>query len=194
MYLYLTEEKLVGEEGPLFVGQPPLRSKDDSEALWDGMANGAVDLLATDHAPWLRAQKLDPELTITDLRPGISSLQFMLPLFFSEGVKKRGVSVERFVQLTSTNTARIMGLYPEKGVIREGAHADIVVFDPERSAVIRGEDDFSNSDYSVYEGWSVTGWPTMTIRRGEVVFEDGRVLGRPGSGSLVDRRPWRANS
>jgi dihydropyrimidinase len=193
MYLYLTEERLDGEEGPLFVGQPPLRSKVDSEALWGGIANGAVDLLATDHAPWMRAQKLDPELTITNLRPGISSLQFMLPLFFSEGVLKRGISLERFVELTSTKTARIMGLYPDKGVIREGAHADIVVLDPERSAEIRGGNDLSKSDYSVYEGWPVQGWPIMTVRRGEVVFEDGQVVGRRGTGSLVSRRPWQAN-
>jgi dihydropyrimidinase len=190
MYLYLTEERLVGENGPLYVGQPPLRSRDDSEALWDGVANGAVDLLATDHAPWMRAQKLNPERTITDLRPGISSLQFMLPLFFSEGVKKRGISLERFVDVTSTKTARIMGLYPERGVIAEGAYADVVVFDPESTAVIHAENDYSNSDYSVYEGWSVTGWPVMTIRRGEVVYEDGQVVGQPGTGRLVSRRPW----
>ena len=110
MYLYLTEERLLGEEGPLFVGQPPLRSKDDSEALWNGIVDGAVDLIATDHAPWTRAEKLNPERSITDLRPGISSLQFMLPLFFWAGVKKRGISLERFVDITSTKTARIMGL------------------------------------------------------------------------------------
>ncbi len=192
MYLYLTEEKLMGEDGPLFVGQPPLRTRGDSEALWQGLANGAVDLLATDHAPWTRAQKLDPGLSITDLRPGISSLQFMLPLFFSEGVVKRGISLERFVAVTSTKTARIMGLYPEKGGIREGSHADIVVFDPDRTDTIRSADDYSMSDYSVYEGWSVTGWPIMTIRRGEIVFEAGELVARPGSGRLVSRRPWQA--
>ena len=110
MYLYLNEEKLVGENGPLYVGQPPLRSRADSEALWDGLASGAVDFLATDHAPWTRAQKLNPELSITNLCPGISSLQFMLPLFFSEGVVKRRISLERFVQVTSTKAAQTLGL------------------------------------------------------------------------------------
>jgi dihydropyrimidinase len=190
MYLYLTEERLRGPDGPLYVGQPPLRTPADSEALWEGLKSGAADLIATDHAPWRRDQKLEPNLSITDLRPGISSLQFMLPMFYSEGVVKRGISLERFVELTSTRAAKIMGLHPKKGIIQEGSEADIVVFDPHRTAPIRAEDDHSNSDFSVYEGWSVTGWPSVTIRRGQVVFEDGEVIGSPGTGRLAQRTPW----
>lgn len=190
MYLYLTEERLRGPDGALYVGQPPLRTPGDSEALWEALKNGAADLIATDHAPWTREQKLDPALSITRLRPGISSLQFMLPMFFSEGVRKRGIPLERFVDLTSTKAARIMGLYPKKGVIRVGSEADIIIFDPEKTADIRAEDDASKSDFSVYEGWSVTGWPTITIRRGEVVFDGGQVIGDPGGGRLASREPW----
>ena len=191
MYLHLTEERLHQPDGALYVGQPPLRTPRDSEALWESIRNGEADLIATDHAPWTRAQKMDPERSITSLRPGVSSLQFMLPMFFSEGVRKRGISLERFVDLTSTKAARIMGLYPKKGVIREGSEADLVVFDPERTADIRAEDDFSRSDFSVYEGWSMTGWPETTIRRGQVVYQKGKVTGKAGEGRLAFREPWR---
>jgi dihydropyrimidinase len=187
LYLHLTEEKMRGPDFPLYVGQPPLRTKQDSEALWAGLADGSIDVLATDHAPWTRAQKLDPSLTITNLRPGVSDLQAMLPMFFSEGVGKRKLPLERFVAVTSTNAARIFGLYPRKGVIREGADADVVIWDPERAGTIRAENDRSKSDYSVYEGWQVRGWPTLTIRRGDVVVESGHSLGQPGSGRITAR-------
>jgi len=157
--------------------------------MWRGLLDGSIDMMATDHAPWTRAQKLDPALTITRFRPGVSDLRFMLPLYFSEGVGRRGMSPERFVATTSTNAARAFGLYPEKGVLREGALADVVLMDPKRTARATAADDPSGSDYAVWEGWEVTGWPVTTIRRGEVVYENGQVTGAPGSGRLVDRAP-----
>ena len=84
------------------MGQPPLRSRDDVEAMWSGVLDGSIEFIATDHAPWTRAQKLDPELTITRLRPGVSNLQHMLPMFYSEGVRSRRLPLERFVALYST--------------------------------------------------------------------------------------------
>ena len=191
MYLHLTEERLAGPDGPLYVGQPPLRTRADSEALWRGLADGTIDFLATDHAPWTRAQKLDPALTVSRVRPGSSDLQFVLPMYFSEGVGKRGLPLERFVATTSTNAARIFGLYPHRGVVREGSSADLAVWDPRLTRTVRAEADFSQSDYSPYEGWEVTGWPTLTLRRGEVVYEADRITAAPGSGRLVSRDPWR---
>jgi len=114
----------------------------------------------------------------------------MLPMYYSEGVRDRKMSLTRFVETTSTNAARRFGLYPKKGVIEVGSDADVVIWDPARTATIRGEDDLSNADYSVFEGRAVTGWPVMTIRRGRVVYEGGRVVGEPGSGTLVARKPW----
>ena len=99
----------------------------------------------------------------------------------------QALPLERFVAVTSTNAARIFGLYPKKGVIREGADADVVIWDPERAGTIRAEDDRSKSDYSVYDGWPVRGWPTMTIRRGEVVADSSQVLGKAGSGRVTPR-------
>ena len=191
MYLHLTSEKMRGPDAPLYVGQPPLREATDRAALWQGMHDGAIDVLATDHAPWTRAQKLDPALTISRLRPGVSDLQFMLPMYFSEGVQGRRLPLLRFVAQTSTNAARIFGLYPRKGVIQAGADADIAIWDPNRSDVVRAEADHSKADYSVYEGWKVKGWPMTTIRRGEIVFDAGKIIGSAGSGQLIGRQPWR---
>jgi dihydropyrimidinase len=191
LYLHLTSEKMRGPDAPLYVGQPPLREPEDREAMWRGVADGAIDVLATDHAPWTREQKMDPALTITRLRPGVSDLQTMLPMFFSEGVHARKMHVRRFVELTSTNAARIFGLYPKKGVIREGSDADITIWDAKRTAPVMAANDHSKSDYSAYEGWKVTGWPVTTIRRGEVVYDAGKIIGHAGSGQLVRREPRR---
>jgi dihydropyrimidinase len=191
LYIHLTDEVMRGPDAPLYVGQPPLRTRDDVEAMWSGLLDGSIDFLATDHAPWTRAQKLDPELTITRLRPGVSNLQHMLPMYWSEGVRTRRMPMERFVATTSTNAARRFGLHPRKGVIAEGSDADVVLWDPERRGIVRGAEDLSNADYSVYEGREVTGWPVMTIRRGEVVVEGTNVTGAPGTGQLVPRAPWK---
>jgi dihydropyrimidinase len=190
LYLHLTDERLNGPDAPLYVSQPPLRATSDANALWRGLIDGGIDVLATDHAPWTRAQKLDPSLSITQLRPGMSDLQFMLPMYFSEGVGKRKLPLERFVETTSTNAARIFGLYPRKGVVREGSDGDVVVWDPARTARVTAKADLSKSDYTVYEGWQVTGWPITTIRRGQIVYDAGAVAGRAGSGQLLRREGW----
>lgn len=190
LYLFLTEERLRGPEGPLYIGMPPLRSASDVDALWTGLIDGSIDVLATDHAPWTRASKMDLALSIANFRPGVSDLQFMLPMYFSEGTGKRGLSLERFVATTSTNAARIFGLYPRKGVIQAGADADIAIWDPTAVAKVTVNEGFSKSDYTVYEGTKVTGWPVTTLRRGEIVFDRGQVLGAVGTGRLVSRQRW----
>lgn len=192
LFIHLDESKLHGPDHRLYVGQPPLRPRSDVDAMMRGLIDGSIDVLATDHAPWTREQKLDAALSIARVRPGASDLQFMLPMFFSEGVGKRKLSLERFVATTSTNAARIFGLHPQKGVIAPGADADIAIWDPRLTAPVLAANDLSKSDYSPYEGWSVTGWPRTVIRRGEVVVEDGRVIGSAGSGKLVQRTAWKA--
>jgi dihydropyrimidinase len=191
IYLHLTEENYLSDEGPLYVGQPPLRSSSDVAALWSGLIEGQIDVLATDHAPWTREQKLDPKLDIEKLRPGIDNLQVMLPMYFSEGVNTGKITIERFVETTSTNPAKIFGLYPRKGVIQIGSYADVVVWDPNLCKKIHGSESFSRAGFSLFEGWEVTGWPTLTVRRGEIVYEEGKVKGSPGSGKLLKRDPWR---
>ena len=190
LYLYFTDEWLRGSDGPLYVGQPPLRPASDVEAMWVGLRDGRIDMLATDHAPWTRAQKMDPELNVGRLRPGVSDLRFVRPVLFSEGVRRGRISAERYVEVTSTGAAKSFGLYPDRGVIREGSFGDVMILDPNLAHVVDASDDPSNSDYTPFQDWALTGWPVMTIRRGEVVYEDGRVTGRPGSGRPAVRRGW----
>ena len=114
----------------------------------------------------------------------------MLPMIFSEGVRTGRITLEQFVAVTSTNAAKLFGLYPQKGPITVGSDADLVLWDPDETRKIRDEDMFSSSHYSVYAGTDVTGWPILTIRRGEIVFRRGEILGVAGSGTLLHRSAW----
>ena len=187
LYLYLTEERYRDADGGIYVAQPPLRGAADREALWRGIADGTVDTLASDHAPWTRALKLDPKLDLMHPRPGVAELDTMLPLFFTEAVAKERITLERFVALTASNAARLCGLYPRKGTIAVGSDADLVIWETRARRIIRDESLFSRAGHSVYAGRELSAWPETTIRRGEVVFEDGRIVGRPGSGQVVPR-------
>lgn len=187
LYLHLTRERFEEEEGPKYVGQPPLREPSDIDALWDGIRQGVLHTVCTDHAPWTLEAKLDPELSVANLRPGVENLQTMLPMLYSEGVLQNRISLSRLVEVTATNVAKLFGLYPRKGTIAVGSDADIVVFDPNRTRTVERSMLKSNAGYSVYEGWEVTGWPEVTLRRGEIVFRDDEAIGIPGSGQLVHR-------
>ena len=192
IYLHFTRERFEGPDRGLYVGQPPLREQRDQDALWAGIASGSVDVLATDHVAHLREDKMDPSQTISRHRAGLNNLQVVRPMLYSEGVVKGRISEERFVAVTSTNAARLFGLYPQKGTIAVGSDADIVLWDPDETRTIRDEDMFSGAGFSVYSGWEVTGWPVMTLRRGEVVYEDGEILAGAGSGELLRRGRWQA--
>jgi dihydropyrimidinase len=186
LYLYLTRGVFDTPEAGRFVGQPPLRDASDVDALWAGLRDGQVDTVCTDHAPWSLAAKLDPTHTIDHLRPGVENLQLLVPMLYSEGVRRGRLTLRQLVDLTSTNAARLFGLYPRKGALAVGSDADVVVFDPEQVQTVTASMLKSNADYSVYEGWQVTGWPSVTLRRGEVMFENDHVVGRPGSGQLLN--------
>ena len=188
-YLHLTSERFAEPDGAKYVGQPPLREKTDVDALWAGIQQGTLQTVCTDHAPWSLAAKLDPALSITNLRPGAENLQTMLPMLYSEGVRTGRISLGRLVEVLATNAAKLFGLYPRKGTIAVGSDADIVLFDPRLTRTIDATMLKSNADYSVYAGWEVTGWPVVTLRRGEIVYQDGAVVGQPGSGQLVRRGP-----
>lgn len=187
LYLHLPSERFAEPDGAKYVGQPPLREASDVAALWHGLQAGTVHTVCTDHAPWSLAAKLDPNLSIARLRPGTENLQTMVPMLYSEGVRAGRLSLSRLVEVTATNAAKLFGLYPHKGTIAVGSDADIVVFDPDLTRTIDSAMLKSNCDYSVYEGWSVTGWPVITLRRGEIAFRDDTVIAQPGSGELLAR-------
>ena len=192
IYLHFTRERFEGPNRGLYVGQPPLREQRDQDALWAGIASGSVHVLGTDHVAYLREEKMDPSQTIARQRAGLNNLQVVRPMLYSEGVVQGRISEERFVAVTSTNAAKLFGLYPRKGTVAVGSDADIVLWDPDKTRTIRDEDMFSGAGFSVYSGREVTGWPVMTLRRGEIVYEDGEILAEAGSGELLRRGRWQA--
>jgi dihydropyrimidinase len=192
IYLFLTEERFAEPDGGKYFGQPPLRRQVDQDALWEALANGEINTVATDHAPWMYGDKVGAHLDIRTIPPGLADLDVMLPMLWSHGVNTGRITRQRFVQVTSSNAARLLGLYPRKGVIAAGSDADIVVWNPELSKAIHAADFQSLSDYTPYEGWSNTGWPVITISRGEVIVRDGVVTSKPGRARVPFRNRVRS--
>jgi dihydropyrimidinase len=192
IYLFFDEGHLHREDGALYIGNPPLRGGADVEALWGGILSGSIHTCCTDHAPAPKADKLDPTRDITTVSPGMADLETMMPLLWSEGVATGRISAERFVEITSTNAARIFGIYPQKGTVAVGGDADLVVWDPDAVRTFRADEAQTNTDFSLYEGWDITGWPAVTISRGEVVAQDGRITAEPGRGRRIRTVPTRS--
>jgi dihydropyrimidinase len=165
---------------------PSLKRPEDRAALWEGLVGDSVSTLATDEYPTTLAEKLRGR-TIEDVTGGNLGAEARLGIAYTEGVVKRGMSLPRFAAVTATNAARIFGLYPRKGVIAPGSDADLVLLDPGIRKTLTRED-FHVADYSPWEGWEVAGWPVVTVLRGRVIADHGRVLGSPGDGQLVRRR------
>jgi dihydropyrimidinase len=164
---------------------PPVRSAWDRDTLWARVADGTIGCIGTDHVRNLEEEKVGDDIWETGL--AFSGTQVMLPLLLSEGVNAGRISLERAVEVTSTNTARAWKLYPKKGTVRVGSDADLVVVDLEETKTVTPELLQAGSDYSVFEGREVTGWPTHTVVRGEVAFREGDVVGEKGYGTHVDR-------
>ncbi|MDU4094561.1 MAG: amidohydrolase family protein, partial [Pantoea sp.] len=121
---------------------------------------------------------------------GLPGVENRLALLFSEGVAKGRISASRFVALTSANPARLFGLWPDKGSLRPGSDADLVLFDPQRRQVIQHADLHDNTDYSPWEGFACHGWPVITLSRGEIVWQDGIFCGQAGHGRFIHRKPF----
>lgn len=187
LYLHLTADRHAAPDGAKYAGAPPLREKSDMDALWAGLQFGSIDTLASDHAPWSLQDKLDPAFDATNLRQGVADLETGLPMLFSAGIRTGRLNLERFVAVTSTNPAKLFGLYPRKGTIAVGSDADLVVWNEDETRIIDGSKMHSRCDYSPYDGFEATGWPKWTLSRGDVVVEDGQVVGTPGRGRLVPR-------
>jgi dihydropyrimidinase len=186
IYLYLTDERFLESNGARYVGYPPLRSAEHRAALWAALADGTVDVVATDHCSWSLGQKLSAD-RFTRMPPGMSNLETLVPMLYSEGVAKGRISISRWVELTATNPAKIFGMYPRKGAIVEGADADLVVFDPARKLVINHNEMHSRADYDPFDGFEVTGWPKMTIARGATIVTDRTVDAPAGRGEFIAR-------
>jgi len=183
--LFGTEQGYQKPDGGIYVGGPPLRPKWDQDMLWEGIRKGTIHTIGTDHTAFSKAAKLDETQTINDKRMGQNTLQDYPPMMFSEGVMKDRITLEQMVAVTSTNAAKLMGLYPRKGVIAVGSDADIVIWDQTKKKILNDKDQLSRAGYSTYAGKEVTGLPITTIRRGEIVYDNGKVIGQPGSGKYI---------
>ncbi|MFN8558525.1 MAG: amidohydrolase family protein [Dehalococcoidia bacterium] len=170
------------------VRRPPAAARaEDVTAVWDALRTGVLSTVCTDHLPTTLARKMEPGHTFATVPPGMANLETQMPMLYHDGVRTGRISLPKMVEALCTNPARIAGLAPRKGTIAPGADADIVVFDPRHTRTVRAAEMQSAADYDIFDGQAITGWPRLTISRGEVVFEDGNVVGQPGRGRLAPR-------
>src|SRR6185436_17127254 len=174
-------------EGAKWVMSPPLRQKKDQETLWAAINQGTVEIVATDHCPFKWEQKKMGENDFSKIPNGHPAIEHRMELLFSEGVKKGKISLNKFVELTSTNPAKIFGMYPKKGTIGIGSDADLLIFDPEEKHVISSKTHHMNVDYSAYEGFELTGKCKTVLLRGKVAIDKGQVKIKKGYGQFVKR-------
>ncbi|MCP4351847.1 MAG: dihydropyrimidinase [Desulfobacterales bacterium] len=175
--------------GLKYIMAPPARKQEDCAALWRGLRDGSVDVVATDHCSFNFADKLAlGRHDFSKCPGGIPGVETRVPLMFSEGVLQKRLSLNRFVELVATAPARIMGLYPRKGTLMPGADADVVIFDPDREKTITPDNLCHNADYSPYEGMKVRGWPEITMVRGRVVMQQDRITTEKGWGQYINRQ------
>ncbi len=175
-------------EGAKWVMSPPLRQQKDREALWAGIDQGLVQLVGTDHCPFTWEQKMMGKDDFSKIPNGHPAIEHRMELLWSEGVANGRISANKYVELTSTNAARIFGMYPEKGCIAPGSDADLVIFDPNEHHTISAQTHHMNVDYSSYEGRQVQGKCKTVILRGKVVIDNGKPMVEKGYGEYVRRR------
>ncbi|MDR6634591.1 dihydropyrimidinase [Phyllobacterium sp. 1468] len=194
-YLFLSAEDIDTHDlsGSKCVCTPPPRNKSNQPAIWDGILDGTLEVFSSDHSPWNYADKIagGPDTPFNRIPNGIPGIETRLALLFSAGVNGGRISLQKFVELTSTAPARLFGLYPRKGAMAVGSDADLAIWDPDRIVTINNAMLHHATDHTPYEGQTVRGWPVMTISRGELVWNDGKVLSTPGRGQFIAReRPF----
>jgi dihydropyrimidinase len=187
-YLILTEEnyKEPRFQGAKYVMSPPLRTKDDNAALWEGLADGSISTVASDHCPFSMEQKKMGLSDFSKIPNGAPGIETILPLLYSEGVRKKRISLERLVELCSANPAKLFGL-SAKGAIEPGKDADVTLIDPKAKKTLGWKTLHTKSDNSPFEGLEVQGYPCLTMSRGKVVMKDGEFTGSKGYGKLIQR-------
>ena len=192
-YLFLSIEDLAEPDGAKCMCSPPPRAKENAPFVWRGLQNGTLSLVSSDHAPYRFDEsgklKYGPKVSFRFIANGIPGLETRMPLLFSEGVLAGRLTLAEFVELCCSAPARLYGLHPQKGHIGIGADADLVVWDPQHRTVINNKKLHHNVDYTPYEGMQVTGWPTHVWLRGELICDAGKLVGKPGQGHFIARRP-----
>lgn len=183
---YLTHTTEFGS----FTGKvtPPLRSKSDLQSMWSALRNGIIDTIGTDHV----ANRIEMKRGVGDIwsaLAGFPGLATMLPVLLSCGVNENRISIDKVAEVTSYNAARIFGMYPRKGTLQVGSDADLTIVDLDIEKTVTPELLQSHSDYTIYDGWKLRGWPVITIVRGKIVMEDGQVATETlGHGEFLSRQ------
>lgn len=201
-YLFFTVKDLQKEDGAKWVCSPPMRSEEDNERLWMGLMDGIIQVVGTDHCPFFYDGSKpilyeNQEIAIpgkelgkndfTKIPNGLPGVGDRLPILWTEGVGKERLSPNQFVALTATNPAKIFGLYPRKGAIQPGSDADIVIWDPNKQVKFGTKWSHQRTDYNLYEGWELIGYPEKVFLRGNCIVDGDAWLGKMGNGQFIKR-------
>ncbi len=203
-YLFFSIDHLRREDGAKWICSPPMRSPEDNEALWEGLSDGTIQTLGTDHCPFffdgsksilyenkpvaIPGKEMGRD-DFTKIPNGVPGVGDRLPVLWTYGVQAGRITPNQFVALTSTNPAKIFGLYPRKGGLIPGADADIVIWDPDKRLTYGVEFAQHRTDYNLYENWELVGYPEKIFLRGNLIVDGERWFGRAGMGQYIYRQP-----
>lgn len=185
------------DTGFLAICSPPLRTPEEAENLWKGIQDGVISVTGSDDCTYSVHEKTmflekDKEGNIipdfTKVVNGVSGIETRLPILLSEGVNKGRISINKLTAITSTNVAKLLGCYPQKGIIAPGSDADFVIVDLDKEVTINSQMLHNNIDYCLFDGMKVKGFPVMTISRGSVIVENGQFKGKKGAGRFIRRK------
>jgi dihydropyrimidinase len=204
-YLFFSEQDLERPDGAKWICSPPMRTKEDQARIWQGLTADTLQTVGTDHCPFffdgttpidyegssimIPGKELGKD-NFTKIPNGLPGLADRMPLLWTEGVGKGRITANQFVGLTSTNPARIFGLYPQKGCLEPGSDADIVIWDPDKELVYGVDVAHQRTDYNLYEGWDLTGYPEKVFLRGKLIVDGENWLGKKGQGRFLPRKPF----
>jgi dihydropyrimidinase len=186
-YLTLTNDEVL-KQGSLAKVGPPLRFPEDIEALWKGILSGTISVIGSDHAALTTQAKHKPGANFFEMPFGMPLTEIMLPLMYSEGVNKGRITLVRMVELLCENPSKRFGLYPKKGTLKVGADADVVIFDPNEEWTISIGNLHGAYDYICFEGWKVKGKPILSLLRGQILLQNGKLHQRPGFGQFTEQK------
>jgi dihydropyrimidinase len=199
-YFFFTKDDLAREgfEGAKWVCSPPFREASDQAALWQGVADNSLQVVSTDHCPFWFEGGVDGrpggkelgKASFAKIPNGCPGIEERMLILYTHGVRTGKISLNRWVELTSTNPAKLFGCYPQKGVIAPGADADLVLWDPAATRTISATTQHQRTDYTIYEGWEVQGAPRTVLARGRILVDNGAWHGEAGSGAFVHRKPF----